>query len=309
MTPSRGASAPECLLFLDFDGTITTCDTTSLIAPSDDELAVAHPTFSEIGEQYASDAASFRQAFGTITTREDLLRYIHAMGEFEHRCMDAIQARELFRGTTHAQRQRRVPQVLFQRGWVAMSEWITAAARRGVLETHIVSVSWSSRFVCDSLAFVRGMSGQEDVLTALGLAGVHANEPDIDAATGRGTGRLHAPPSWPSILASASDKLGLCQSIAARTRGAWTVYVGDSLTDWPCLLWADVGVVMGTSPTLWDALRQVGWDTVLVTPDVWLRLPREQRRRRRVHVSSWNEVRVLLEALEEARPCINTSAP
>jgi len=289
---------PHAVLYLDWDETITAKDTLSLLAPATEEVLLG-PTFEYYQNEYVHDHQRFVQTFGEIRTKEDLLRFVKDVKESESETISKVVQGGLFSGTTHEQRLRRLSSIQYRHGWSSMAKCITERVQSGTMDAYIVSVNWSKRFIAE------GLRRASDTVTLVGLyepgfSDIYSNELEEDAESGICTGRIVGPHQAEPIL-SGFDKLAFCQRIAAEKPESVHVYVGDSLTDWPCLLWADVGVLMGSNSSLMKKLYATNWHKTLCPVAQWLKLDKDAKRSKVVHANDWNEVQDLLHNLQTSK--------
>jgi phosphoserine phosphatase len=77
----------------------------------------------------------------------------------------------------------------------------------------------------------------------------------MDSA-GVGTGKLTK--GEQGGIRNGPDKLGEMKQLLGDVSRDITVYAGDSNTDLPCLLYADVGIIIGHAKSLIETCRRVG---------------------------------------------------
>ena len=283
---------PHIVLCVDWDETITTEDTLSILAPNSQEVKQG-PNFYHYQAEYVRDHERFVLNFGDIKTKEDLLRYVKDVKVSESETISKVVQGGLFAGTYHTQRLERLNQVKFRHGWARMAEYISQGAQSGELVSYVVSVNWSKKFIAE------GLRRECDTVEIPGLykpgfSDIFANELEEDAETGTCTGRIVGPYQTEPLL-TGYDKLSICEKVAAKNPDSIQVYVGDSLTDWPCLLWADMGILIGSGDQVRGMLHQAGMDSVLHTIDSWKQLDVMQQRASIVCASDWYAVCDLLQ--------------
>lgn len=286
------------VLYIDWDETITQKDTLSLLAPTAEEVKEG-PTFDYYQNEYVRGHEHFVQHFGEMKTKEDLLRFVKDVKQSESESISKVIQGGLFAGTTHAQRFQRLRLLQYRDGWADMARYITERARSGMLEAYIVSVNWSKSFIAEGLR----QASHNTKLAGLyepGFSEIYSNELEEDAETTICTGRIVGPLQAEPIV-SGFDKLAICQKIAATKPDSVHIYIGDSLTDWPCLLWADVGILMGSNSSLLNKLRTTNWHTSLCPVKVWLTLDWNEKRSSVVQAKNWSEVQDLLQSLPPSK--------
>lgn len=293
-------SAPNLLLLIDWDGTITNSDTISLLAPTEQELLPNKKPFEYYQDAYLRNYEAFKKSFGEIDTPERLIEYIVEQGRAEYGPLRILADDGLFSGTTMEQRCQRIKNIEFRSGWKAMSEWMTDAADKKLIEAHIVSVNWSSRFIFDGLLYARGydVGLPYGALCKLGWKSIQANELEWDEQTGKCTGQIVGPDNT-DMMVSCTDKMKRVELLASSCTDSLHVYIGDAMTDWLCLQWADVGILMSPSESFLQTLERIGLNSLLCTPSEWLKLAAAERKMSVLLVQTWSEVQALLHTLLE----------
>lgn len=225
-TSSNSTSAP-LHLFFDWDETITSHDTLSLIAPPEHEQRHGEP-FSSYTAAYLSDLESFEKSFGERHTWDSQLEFLDRIDEVERASVARVEAGGLFRDMPLSDLLSRAQHVQFRSGWETFSTWL---ATQPAVSADIISVGWSA-------VFIRLALDTHSHSSAIGR--VYANEVEMasDVATGKLTKSAHS--NGEGGVRTGIHKLHIMQSIDVAVK----VYVGDSTTDLPCLVNADFGLVM-----------------------------------------------------------------
>jgi hypothetical protein len=245
------AGLPLVLLF-DWDDTISSHDTLSLIAPP--EGTHPGPPFSTYLEAYLDDLRTHEANYsagpiGTITTMEEQLKFLESLDTVELKSQERIESGGLFMGFDPiAMENRGRENVKLRRGW----EEISQSSSFTGLELHIISVGWSARFIQASL---------RDTVIPTSIC---ANEVEIDSKTGKGTGRL----TKSNDVGNSAGRFGMRiaqhkmremkRLLQGREDKVLKVFAGDSNTDLPCMLEADVGLILGDSKSLRDTITRLG---------------------------------------------------
>lgn len=234
------------LIILDWDETITRADTTSLIAPDGGDQHFG-PPFSTYVDEYVQLCHAHASHFGARNTLARELEYLESMKAVEDQIRNRIEAEGLFKDSDGDSQMDRIKAVTFMGGWTEAWAWLTNAAQKvpeGTVEVHIVSCSWSASFIRNCLEY-RGFS-------ELKIKSIRCNE--IDRVSGRF--RASADCHRLSGIKTALDKLEEVKNIIATARNdafqgcvPKVVYIGDSSTDVPCLIEADLGIIMGSKPS------------------------------------------------------------
>lgn len=297
------------VLFCDWDETITAHDTLALIAPPDG--VHPGPPFASYGKAYmddmaehdrrwADDRAKHAQAATTESRPSSQVvrlsvqqAYLASFDIVELASQQRIEQGALFKGCDMEAIEARARQhVQWRDGWAEFAQqWLVGSApssssssvaarpngaHRRRIKAHIISVGWSARFIA---------AGLRDSCTP---ASICANEVDVDAATGRGTGKLTK--SRDAVAAAAAGsaaavspavapaEVGRCGIRVAQHKvremrrilaalpharqNPLVVYAGDSPTDLEALLEADVGLVLGGKESLRKVLvDEIGMDS------------------------------------------------
>jgi hypothetical protein len=142
MTPSDAAAntQPKLLIFADWDETITSHDTLSLVAPPDTPNSTC-PPFSFFTDCYLDDMTRHEKAFGPRDTVEKQLEYLGSLSVVEMASVRRVEEYGLFKGVREADIRERSTQVNFRDGWEAFTAEITA--REHVQFMAVLSVNWS----------------------------------------------------------------------------------------------------------------------------------------------------------------------
>ncbi|EST07857.1 Ysc84 actin-binding domain protein [Kalmanozyma brasiliensis GHG001] len=234
-TVALPSNPPRLRLFFDWDETITSHDTLSLIAPPEGEQA--HGTaFSSYTTAYLCDLETFESTFGTRETWDRQLEFLGRIDEVERASVARVESGGLFIGMSKRSLLDRAEQVEFRHGWDAFYTWLQEQVETESVSADIISVGWSAEFIRHAIerAAAKGVIDR-----------VYANQVEMvdEVATGKLT--KSTPLSLDGELGGVRtglDKLKIMQSVM--NDGEVKVYVGDSATDLPCLVNADFGLIM-----------------------------------------------------------------
>ncbi|CEH17097.1 hypothetical protein CBOM_03166 [Ceraceosorus bombacis] len=265
------------LLLLDWDETLTSHDTLSLIAPP--EGSQPHgAAFSTYSSAYSADLATYKSQHAEPRTLDEQLEWLDGLDEVELKSQERIEQGGLFRGALEVDLLQRATRVQLRRGVEKLAQWAQSDGHES--EVHIISV------------------------------GIHANEVELDSQ-GIGTGRLTKSASVTSSsggIRTSTHKAAEAALIdlqARKERGlrGLTVYAGDSGTDLNALLSADLGIVMGEAKGLKEILNRIQQPDWLVEMNDWLEERRSGTRRARDHtlvrVDDWLQA---VQVLQELHP-------
>jgi hypothetical protein len=284
----RSSMAPRPInLVLDWDGTITTKDTMfayGKVADIRDARLGRNPTgtaiFNGFGKAWMDDYTKHEQDY--TPKAEDRqnpsqeIAWLKSLSAVENSSAERVESSGFFAGVT-LQDVSDAAKVLLESGGVSLrAGWqdvFSRAFRDSTSQSHrdrgisgfgvsILSVNWSESFIRRSLmaaasrASLAGGGGLEDLVN--GSIKIIANEISglqrPDGSSGLSTDPDHA------VVRTSSDKL---QNFKIQN-DSHNIYVGDSATDFDCLLAADLGICvrdahMGSSAkTLADTLSRVG---------------------------------------------------
>ncbi|CAO1613993.1 unnamed protein product [Parajaminaea phylloscopi] len=242
--------AAVMLVLLDWDETLTCEDTLSLI-PSPNPTR--GPPFDHYTQPYLADLEehSRTHALGPAEKRVYVAKQLEFLGSLEEVEMKSVQRVErggLFEGWDPQQAEGRAAERVQFRPGVSSSLSSFLQQNRETVETAIISVSWSARFIRAGLK-----------AAGVPIDAVCANEIQLDES-GRGTGMMTksqaTQPDGATTggIRTGMDKLREMRRIAIKhfedskitDKGQLIVYAGDSNTDLPCLLAASVGIVVAS---------------------------------------------------------------
>jgi len=282
-------------LFLDWDETLTSKDTLSLIAPSSpptpSSSLPSSPRFSTLSLHYMQDLSKHNEIIQSPTNLRDQMKYLSSIDQVELKSQARVESSGLFKGFEPNLLETRVKDLTFRRGWASTSEpssqsepsasgWIQSKSKAGLLDLHVISVGWSAQFIRLGLSSPKGGSFPPDIPKS-----IVANEIQI-GKDGKGTGKMtksndatrfedsqvgndeadnvSSPQEKFSGIRTGIHKLREFRRLR-KERGEKlkdeelaTIYVGDSQTDLPCLLAANVGIIIGDSKSLLQTIERLG---------------------------------------------------
>jgi 2-hydroxy-3-keto-5-methylthiopentenyl-1-phosphate phosphatase len=245
-------------LVLDWDGTITRKDTmfamAEIASARDQRLGIdTSPAkqWNNFGEAYMDDYTAHEAHYSpkaeSRLDQDSESAWLKTFATVEAQSVSRVEESGFFRGVktedvvAAAKSTSLSGTVALRPGW----EKLFARARQFDLNLSILSVNWSETFIRASLkaAADNVEHHKRDALhRQIDTLEIHTNEIDgLDAPEGS-SGHLSSD-SRPSIRTSA-DKLQHFK----RLPDYMNVYVGDSATDYDCLLAADVGLCMRDEP-------------------------------------------------------------
>ncbi|KZO98459.1 hypothetical protein CALVIDRAFT_561920 [Calocera viscosa TUFC12733] len=292
-------------LLLDFDCTITTEDTLHLIAsaaytrhslcktggvatPPDVPLLAAdgYLSWADFGEAYMADFDAHTERFGPRDTLDREREYLASLKRVEQASVRRVERSGLFCGVTEDEIRKQARFVKLRQP-EALKLLMEKALKRGTT-LGVISVTWSTVFV--KAALKRFLD--EDVL---GQIRVCANEV-VMGEDGTGTGALTKEDG--DGIATGADKLRMLCDITGRRPGeaggqtdGMVVYVGDSTTDFPSLLEADIGIVVDDNRSLTETCERLG---IPMEQGLAAATPRQEGRKLYM-ISDWRELMPLIE--------------
>ncbi|KAI4192899.1 MAG: hypothetical protein LQ346_004098 [Caloplaca aetnensis] len=242
---------PPIHLILDWDGTLTTTSTLPLIA----RIGYARnpslplPSWDTISEAYMTDYRVHASAYSPSPLHRKAVKqeiaWLESLRDVERKSMERAEAAGLFKGVDRedvrraAQRAVREGEVLLRKGWSGLVGRVLQEGGK----VGVVSVGWSGDFIRGCLrTATEDLEGEEelpvediDVRTNEILGGEGKMSRYFEEKDREGSGGI-----W-----IAGDKVRVMHElVATKPRGpdSVVVYVGDSATDFDCLLAADLGI-------------------------------------------------------------------
>lgn len=140
---------PKLWIFADWDETITSRDTLSLVAPPDSSEPNAPPPFSYFVQYYTELMSESERSFGPRDTLERQLAYLESLGPVERTSVREVEEKGLFKGVAEEDLKKRAQQVEFRKGWKEFTE--QAITRDDIRLMGILSVNWSTVFISSAL--------------------------------------------------------------------------------------------------------------------------------------------------------------
>ncbi|KAJ2498326.1 hypothetical protein GGH96_004418 [Coemansia sp. RSA 1972] len=238
----NAAVRKSMLLALDFDKTLTKADTLSAIASV---VKRKHPNrrdFTWFTDKYMEDFAQHESHWSPIihkytdnksVTRSLIDQYLESLRQVENTSQERVRDYKVLAGVSRVELYNGGRQTQFQSG---AADVINYFLRVPNCHVCVVSANWSTDFIQGALD-ANGVSNQPPI-------SVYCNDLKFSKRTGLSTGTMYP------RLTVASDKVAVIETqreVLASRYGSKPrlVYAGDSLTDLPALLSADVGLLVG----------------------------------------------------------------
>ena len=264
-------------LVLDWDGTITAKDTMFAYGKIADirdarlnRKQNGSKLFEGFGKAWMDDYSKHEQAYRPMAhERKEVVQesaWLRSLSSVESNSAERVESSGFFAGVTHNDISVAARELLETGAFTLRPGWHDLFLRaqdgsspRPISSNSILSVNWSESFIRASLKAAATSSGLDDrLLPALDTLPIAANEISGIHEPGGSSGRLtdanHA------IIRTSFDKLSNFLS----REGLYNIYVGDSATDFDCLLAADLGICIRDDPmgssakTLAEMMSRVG---------------------------------------------------
>lgn len=267
-------------LVLDWDGTLTKKDTLHLVAAIgyDHNRSASLRPWDDIVQAYISDykkhAAQYSPALQDRRTAIEESCWLASLKEVERRSIERVRTAGIFKGVTEenvVSASRSAVQegkLQLRPGSLQLLNALNTssqASSRAAPPVSILSVNWSARFIKACLATALTTSGSPDHIM-LDAIPIYANELPLDE---------DQPTSY---ICTSEDKLAKLEQVREEDQNAAIVYVGDSATDFDCLVAADIGICVRDEPLgsgqkeLKDTLERVGIEISRLEPEAFEKL-------------------------------------
>ncbi len=247
---------------LDFDGTMTRHDTLDVLVniaattkPHDSILK----RWKAVTQAYMNDYKTTLETLvskgsmhepSSIESQRQLLKELEPV---EHRSLARVHEGKIFTSLTKEQIHHGAKRAVMS-GQVAFRPCLDAIFRHAKIhggQVNILSVNWSRCFIAGCLKAAGLELDAESILS---------NELDCIQHGTPSTGRIGPAGDNKAMIVSSRDKLDKLERIKAKNAVSGNtipiVYVGDSLTDWECLLAADLGICVRLDP-ISDSQKQL----------------------------------------------------
>ncbi|KAL9072185.1 MAG: hypothetical protein Q9157_005197 [Trypethelium eluteriae] len=260
-------------LIVDWDGTLTKQDTLHVVA----QIGYAHnrdqnlTPWDEIVRAYGFDYSLHEATYKPVGEERKSIaeesKWLASLRDVERKSFERVGAAGIFTGVTKQDVSSASKSAIINReielrnGW---RELLSIACDNGnqgsgLSPMSVISVNWSRTFIrtCLETALLKTSGNDID----MDSVPIYANEIYRDVE------------DRPKIYTSA-DKLTAFQKLR-ETGNRPTIYVGDTSTDFDCLVAADVGIcvrdeIMGGGQTeLKDTLERVGFEIARLSPAAW----------------------------------------
>ncbi|PWY98519.1 DUF500-domain-containing protein [Testicularia cyperi] len=329
-------ASSKLTIFIDWDETISAADTLALIAPPAGSQ-LHGPDFAHYAEAYLSDMDKFATSFGSRDTLADQMRYLEELDQVERASVARVQKGGLFKDASLESVLDRASQVETRPGWKVAHEWMDDLAKHDRLDSYIVSVGWSARFIRRAIEHSLGHTGEGDNVELRVPAKIYAN--DLEVVDGKATGimtksvdvqqtksipiegedntadvqggirtGIHKRDIVRSLLSSNPDSVPQETSDDAKTTATapekLSVYIGDSNTDLPSLLEAKYGILMGSNASLLETIDRVGLSHKLTSLDQFDPANDASGESTLIPVEDWNQALEVLKKIHGAHTSV-----
>lgn len=236
-------------VFLDFDGTLTTADTTEKLVGLGHRHNRQHNTdvreWEEIVVAYVEDmehhAVTYEPQAKQRRSIEKECAFLASLKEIEQRSVRRVETAGIFRGLTvqaidkYALEEVQSGGVLFRDGWDTM----LALVHRDGGSIGLISANWSAVWIRQCLYH----ASRVDVREILKNLRIYANEiVDLDKPGGA-SGEIIK-----TMINTSRDKGRVLRERRQEIGDGVILYVGDSPTDLEALTTADIGIIIRDDP-------------------------------------------------------------
>lgn len=257
-------------VILDWDETITEADTMSILSQATNDPG----RWPEFVDAYMADLERHERDYGERRTLDDQFGFLGSLGPIETASVRRIEAAGVFQGVTHENLQKAASSVRIRDGFERFCQRLGPNVCK-----EILSVNWSTEFIRFGLPQA----------TAPETWKITANALSFDEQ-GKGTGSVSKDKQ--NGIRTAMDKLKYFKhrmSQLHENTDDLVVYIGDSNTDLPCLLEADIGIIFGNNKSLAATCEK--YSIGVVSLDHLKRDNSFQKTDRQLYrVSKWDEV-------------------
>ncbi|KAJ2096790.1 hypothetical protein GGI09_004178 [Coemansia sp. S100] len=254
MTRRRSA-----ILAVDFDETLTThCTLVSVVAVARQKHHDRRLDFQWFTDEYMKDldvyeakwkSAVSDKALSTAWSHKSLIAYLEGLWPIEETSLERLSTHKVLAGVSRKEFRIAGTSTELRPGAAAFINKVLSNPRWCVC---VISTNWSEDFI-------RGALEAAGVNVASSAFSIHCNNPVFSPDTGLSTGKIEPRVVW------AKDKVDLlirAKLSVKQERGnvPLLVYVGDSLTDLPALLLADIGLLFGNDQSVTEWCRRLNID-------------------------------------------------
>lgn len=257
------------LIIFDWDETISESDTMSILARAVEDSA----KWQTFVDQYVSDLEQQESIFGDRTSLEEQYKFLGSLSSVELASVKRIEVAKYFQGLTLSAVERAARNVKIRSGFAQFCRRLPIHVSR-----QILSVNWSQEFIKSGLSIA--VDTQDWQITANRL-----DFDDENVCTGS------VSKDKEGGIRTALDKLKHLQIEMHEIHKAdgLLVYIGDSNTDLPSLLEADLGIIIGGNSSLQANCEKYG---IQVLPLICLNrnVPYEKCPNKLFRAMEWDEV-------------------
>ncbi|CAO3693450.1 unnamed protein product [Umbelopsis ramanniana] len=206
-----------------------------------------------------------------ITTLEDKTEQLASLKPVELASLDRVSKAGVFARLTKQEIQAGAKEL------VKVRDYAQQVLLSNIENVFILSVNWSKDWILGALQ-------------PLPLLPSSILSNDLAFDKGISTGQI-----IPSIV-TADDKLNIFRQIqnAAADTWSYSIYIGDSETDLPCLVNSDIGIVFGTNTSLINTCKQLGIE--LIDAKQVDSIENKQDRHTLYHTVDWADIANLLKS-------------
>ncbi|KAJ0963666.1 hypothetical protein J5N97_028788 [Dioscorea zingiberensis] len=255
----------QLLIFSDFDLTCTTVDSSAILAEiailtvpkaepsSPDDLVPRlssldlRNSWEDLSRQYTEEYEQCIESIlqvmqDNLVDFDGLYKILEQLSDFEKRANSRYVESGVLRGMNLDDIKRAGERLILQDGCQEFFRKVVSNKEKLKSDLHVISYCWCADLIRSAFA--------SDVLNAMSI---HSNEFEYkeSVSTGNIIRKIESP----------LDKVEVFNAILRDSNNDGnhlSVYIGDSIGDLLCLLEADIGIVIGSSPSLRKVAEQFG---------------------------------------------------
>ncbi|KAJ2730590.1 hypothetical protein IW152_005154, partial [Coemansia sp. BCRC 34962] len=246
----------SAILAVDFDETLTThCTLASVVAVAQQKHRGHCLSFQRCADEYMKDIDVYEakwqstvsnQAAHMAWSQSLLNTYLEGVMPIEKASLERLSTHKILAGISRKELYAGGSSMKLRPGAAAC---INRVLNDPKWRVWVVSINWSEDFI-------RGALEAAGVNVASSALSIYCNNPVFAADTGLSTGKIE-----PSVV-GAKDKVELLirgkHSVQEQGNVPLLVYVGDSLTDLPALILADLGLLFGKNKVVIEWCQRLG---------------------------------------------------
>ena len=237
------------LLCIDFDDTVSVGDTISSLCRAGLKAQQKNEAIhEELFQSYLSEYQKFmtlnlpeKVADSVAFKRDDIDKFLDKYSTFEDNMLTPVEQAGILQGLSPESLTKVAADIPMKAGAIDTIEYAINSCPS--METHILSVNWSRRFLQSMMTYNSPSSRVQ--IHANELMGLH-EESSVGDVESISTGYIQR------VMTGPQQKGAKLQEIIAKNEGGShpNVYIGDSLGDLSALLESDIGIIIGKSSSI-----------------------------------------------------------